>query len=207
MSLQGGCKPYFQDLLCHQIHKKLRTICIQKQRQLVKHKLSPRHMIKKFQLVRLLLPSVYKLGKRHRPAKWLVPSVTTNKEDGEKQHVSLDPHKRLPNQTMLSPCRRSQDPVHPCEKFLPCFLNHTHSGCQDFRVVLATQEGHIALLPEMHCCIYRPVPVSTHAPSDEAQCLCSYKYVLRLLHLQDATLCPVCVSWITNQSPLPWPCL
>lgn len=105
--------------------------------------------------------------------------------------MSLDPHKRLPHQTMLSPYRRSQDPVHPSEKCLGCFLNHTHGGCQDFVAVLATQEGHIPLLPEMQCCVYRAVPASTHAPNNEVQCLCSYKHVLRLLHVQDATLCPV----------------
>lgn len=40
MSLKGGCKPYFQALLCHQSHKRLRTIYFQKQTHLVKHKLS-----------------------------------------------------------------------------------------------------------------------------------------------------------------------
>lgn len=45
MSLKGGCKPYFQVLLYHQNHKRLRTIYFQKQRHLVKHKLL-RHMTK-----------------------------------------------------------------------------------------------------------------------------------------------------------------
>jgi len=55
---------------------------------------------KKFQLATLLLLSAYKPGKRYRPVKWRVPSVTTNKEDGEKHSICL-----LTRKTLSRPAR------------------------------------------------------------------------------------------------------
>lgn len=59
---------------------------------------------KKFQLVKLLLPSVYKLGERCSPVKWLAPSVTTNREDGEEQHCLLTHTNAFPTRPR---CRRA----------------------------------------------------------------------------------------------------
>lgn len=71
-SLKGGCKPYFQALLCHQNHKRLRRIYFQKQRHLVKHKLSLRHMTKNSRIGSAAIAFCIEIRKKDSPVKWLL---------------------------------------------------------------------------------------------------------------------------------------
>lgn len=71
-SLKGGCKPYFQALLCHQNHKRLRRIYFQKQRHLVKHKLSLRHMTKNSRIGSAAIAFCIETRKKDSPVKWLL---------------------------------------------------------------------------------------------------------------------------------------
>lgn len=104
---------------------------------------------RKFQLVMLLLLSAYKPGKRYRPAKWLVPSVTTNKEDGGKHSICLLTHKMLSQPARLG-CHHTCALRSACTQVNFAVFGYTQDGCEGSIAVLAIQEGHALPLSQVY---------------------------------------------------------
>lgn len=157
-SLQGESSHIFKACSAIKYTESLRTICFQKQKHLVKHKLSPRHMTKNSNWRRCCCFQRTNQGK------------DTDLWSGVYQ-VSQQIRRMVKNTAYVSwPAKRFPDQpdqagtIHVCTQanFPLLIFSYTRGGREGFIAVLAIQEGHILPLPQVHCSIYTAVPVFLH---------------------------------------------